>query len=440
MSLNDVLQDIDRYPPPPGVDPVIFNELRKGLKERLTSQGRGKYVSAASTRQEDKIAQPNLHAEWTDGGNTATITWTELLWGDYNNSGEVEITDIEPLALYSGERTDSGPQDGHRLCVGDELGVADDPKDTRFEINVLDEGPMALNYNANLQGYRVYRGRQVPGTGYVFESNYLPNNDDPQNSAWSVDRPGSVPESARPSYSYTDDYRTNGISSKSRVVYKVRPYGGGTMGVDGAGYQLIPLVKVSGTITYNNSGFSGVTVSLAPDGLSTTTANDGTYEFDNVPENQHTISPNMNGYLFTPNYLTVNTDYSDVTGQDFTAQPGGHSISGTVRDPNSAPVPGVEVDLSNGKSSTTLGNGTYLISGLADGTYTVTPKLKYYKFQPPNQNVVVSGADVTGQDFTGTRSTYSVSGTVTFSFTGGDVVVALIDSAHEPDLRRMLVG
>ncbi|RMF59287.1 MAG: T9SS C-terminal target domain-containing protein, partial [Bacteroidetes bacterium] len=46
-------------------------------------------------------------------------------------------------------------------------------------------------------------------------------------------------------------------------------------------------------------------------------------------------------------------------------------------------------------------SGNYAFTGLADGTYTITPSRAGYVFEPPSREVTVSGGDVTGQDFTG---------------------------------------
>jgi len=80
----------------------------------------------------------------------------------------------------------------------------------------------------------------------------------------------------------------------------------------------------------------------------------------------------------------------------FWTPPATYSISGTV---SGDVQQGVTIS-AGGKSATTDGNGNYTISGLADGNYTVTPTIAGYTFSPAVANAAVSGADVTGVNFT----------------------------------------
>lgn len=45
-------------------------------------------------------------------------------------------------------------------------------------------------------------------------------------------------------------------------------------------------------------------------------------------------------------------------------------------------------------------NGNYTFTGLSNGTYTVTPAKAGYSFTPENRSVTISGANVTGKNFT----------------------------------------
>jgi len=77
------------------------------------------------------------------------------------------------------------------------------------------------------------------------------------------------------------------------------------------------------------------------------------------------------------------------------------SVSGTIATSGGAGINGVIV--SNGvTSATTNASGAYTLSGVANGTYTLTPSLSGYNFSPGSLSVTVSGANVTGQNFTGT--------------------------------------
>jgi hypothetical protein len=55
-------------------------------------------------------------------------------------------------------------------------------------------------------------------------------------------------------------------------------------------------------------------------------------------------------------------------------------------------------------STTTATGGTYTFSGLANGSYTVTPSKSGYTFSPTSIAVTVSGANQTGKNFTSTAT------------------------------------
>lgn len=76
-----------------------------------------------------------------------------------------------------------------------------------------------------------------------------------------------------------------------------------------------------------------------------------------------------------------------------------HSISGTI---SGAGGPGATVSYTGPSSGnvTADGSGNFEIDGLGDGDYVVTPTNTGFSFTPSSQNVTVSGADVTGVDFT----------------------------------------
>jgi len=79
------------------------------------------------------------------------------------------------------------------------------------------------------------------------------------------------------------------------------------------------------------------------------------------------------------------------------APPNTHSIDGTI----SGDIQnGVTITLDTGQSTTTNASGTYTLSGLSDGSYTVTPTAAGYSFTPANINATIAGADATGIDFT----------------------------------------
>ena len=96
-----------------------------------------------------------------------------------------------------------------------------------------------------------------------------------------------------------------------------------------------------------------------------------------------------------------NDEYLDdvlVTGSG--TGPATYTVSGTIT-LSGAGLSGVTVSTTGG-SATTNSSGAYTISGLANGSYTLTPALAGYTFTPASQPVTVNGANVTGINFTAT--------------------------------------
>ena len=95
--------------------------------------------------------------------------------------------------------------------------------------------------------------------------------------------------------------------------------------------------------------------------------------------------------------VTMPSQNITVTATFKQAPPNTHSLSGTV---SGDIQQGVTVSVDATHSATTDASGNYIINGLIDGSYTVTPTLAGYTFTPATANATISGADVTGVDFT----------------------------------------
>ena len=176
-----------------------------------------------------------------------------------------------------------------------------------------------------------------------------------------------------------------------------------------------PATTYSITGTVSGAVGSGVTMTLSgAKSATTTTGSGGTYTFSGLANGSYTVTPSLSGYTFNPTSTNVTVNGANVTGVNFTSSAVGstYSISGTV---SGAVASGVTMTLSGGASGTTTtgSSGTYTFSGLANGSYTVTPSLSGYTFSPTSQGVTVSGANVTGVNFT------SSSGAVTTLFSNG---------------------
>ncbi len=109
----------------------------------------------------------------------------------------------------------------------------------------------------------------------------------------------------------------------------------------------------------------------------------------------------------------------------------GFSLSGTINPATGGS--GSTLTLSGAASATTTADssGNYMITGLANGTYTLVPSHAGYTFTPSSQSMTVKGANVTGVNFTDTAATVAptittqpVNQTVTAGQTATFTVVA----------------
>ena len=107
--------------------------------------------------------------------------------------------------------------------------------------------------------------------------------------------------------------------------------------------------------------------------------------------------------------------------------PNTYSISGTISP--AAGGSGATLTLSGTSSATATANssGAYNFTGLANGTYTITPSHSGYTYSPVSQNATVNGANVSGMNFTATAqsNTYSISGTIAPTAGGSGATVTL---------------
>jgi PKD repeat protein len=108
-----------------------------------------------------------------------------------------------------------------------------------------------------------------------------------------------------------------------------------------------------------------------------------------------------------------------------------YSISGTVATSGGTGISGVSVS-SGSSSATTNASGAYTLSGLSNGTYTLTPSLSGYTFSPTSRSVTVSGANVTAQNFTGTPPA-NVPPVANFTFTTSGLTANFTDSSTDSD-------
>jgi predicted outer membrane repeat protein len=169
-------------------------------------------------------------------------------------------------------------------------------------------------------------------------------------------------------------------------------------------YTISGLVRTSG-----GTGIDGVSMGGLPGGV--TTNGSGFYTATVDHGWSDTVTPSKAGYTFAP----VSRTYPSVTGnqlnQDYTGTIDTFTISGTIQDSGGSPLNGVSMGGLPG-SVTTNASGIYTATVDYDWSGTVTPSLGGYSFTPATRNYSNVTSDHTGENYTGTLATYTISGYV----------------------------
>jgi hypothetical protein len=180
-----------------------------------------------------------------------------------------------------------------------------------------------------------------------------------------------------------------------------------------------PTYTISGTIT--GAGGNGATVSLSGATSATTTASSsGAYSFSGLAGGTYTVSASKAGYSFSPPAQSVTLSSANATA-NFSSIAQTWSISGTV----SPATAGVSIALTGQSSGTafTDASGNYTFSGLAAGSYVVSPTKVGYTFSPASQNVTLSTANASA-NFSAIAQTWSISGTVSPAAAGISIALS----------------
>jgi plastocyanin len=164
-----------------------------------------------------------------------------------------------------------------------------------------------------------------------------------------------------------------------------------------------PTFSISGTATSGIAGLANVTMMLsgAGSGMVTTDAG-GTYTFSGLGNGSYTITPSKTGFIFNPASSSQTLNGKNVTAVHFNATAVSTlSIFGTVTSGGSG-FSGVTMTLSGAGSATatTDASGNYIFSGLTNSRYTITPSNTGFTFSPTSSSQTLSGANVTGFNFT----------------------------------------
>jgi len=149
--------------------------------------------------------------------------------------------------------------------------------------------------------------------------------------------------------------------------------------------------------------------------------------FSGLANGSYAVTPSKSGYTYSPTSQNATVNGANVTGINFTATASAtYSISGTITPTAGGSGASVALTGAAAANTTTNSSGNYTFSGLANGSYTVTPSNSGYTFTPVNQSVTISSANKTAVNFTATvTSSHTVAlswiASVTTTVTGYNV-------------------
>jgi hypothetical protein len=89
------------------------------------------------------------------------------------------------------------------------------------------------------------------------------------------------------------------------------------------------------------------------------------------------------------------------------SSPGTYSISGTIAPASAGSASALALSGPATASTAANSSGNYSFTGLANGTYVVTPSASGYSFTPTMQTVTINGANATGVNFSASQSSSS---------------------------------
>jgi hypothetical protein len=164
--------------------------------------------------------------------------------------------------------------------------------------------------------------------------------------------------------------------------------------------------SISGSVS--GPALVGVTINLtgAATGSTSTDVN-GNYSFTALPTGSYTVAPSLAGFVFSPASSAVTISGANVSVNNFAetaSAAASSSLSGTV---SGSVVQNVLITLGGTNSGSALTDtlGNYSFSGLAAGSYTLTPALAGHTFTPASRALTtISGQTATGLNFTETAA------------------------------------
>ena len=141
LTIEDQLAELDALPLPKGVDSLLWTQLKGEMKKILLEQNK---VSSAAPAAD--ASQTTLRFEPA----AQELHWSFFSQGDYDQNGEVNISDITPIAQNFGKSAGGGS-----FAVEAIESVIDG--DGNGEINIADLTPIGINFGRRVGSYNIYK-------------------------------------------------------------------------------------------------------------------------------------------------------------------------------------------------------------------------------------------------------------------------------------------
>jgi len=159
------LSALAQAPAPPGVDSAVWRRLKDALARVLESRPVAQASLLADSAGKHAGLPHQVSAPPVDEASRTTLSYNEagkvLSWGyfnsgDYDQNGEVGVSDLTPLGQHFGETSPAGPPNPFPLSTV--LAIIDGNGDG--EINIADITPIGMHFGTRIQGYHVYRAAE----------------------------------------------------------------------------------------------------------------------------------------------------------------------------------------------------------------------------------------------------------------------------------------
>jgi len=135
---------------PQGVNAATWEQLRSNLDQELAARSTTKSGSALANQQKNTVTDAQVVDDGSGGFN---LTWSYRNAGDYDQNGEVNISDLTPLGIHLGATSSSPDWATAQAADGDGNGL----------VNISDMTPIGANFFSQISGYNIYGGNSATG-------------------------------------------------------------------------------------------------------------------------------------------------------------------------------------------------------------------------------------------------------------------------------------